>query len=293
MTYPSGQLLPAAGVNQEQRAFWADTGPRLYREHGDRFEAMAAPFGTAMLDAARPRPGERVLDVGCGYGTTTIDAAERVAPSGRVVGVDISAVMLEPARRRVAAAGLHDIELVEADAQVYPFEATSFDVVISRLGTMFFEDPTAAFANLARALRPGGRLAFVAWQDPLKSEWIAVALAAVVAQLGRPPDLGEPGAPGPWAFANGDRLTRLLNTGGFRDVTLESVTRPQRVADDADDAVAFIRSLPETQQLFAGAPQDTVAAAIDALHPAFAPYAGPHGVVMDSTAWLVTAQVDR
>jgi ubiquinone/menaquinone biosynthesis C-methylase UbiE len=139
-----------------------------------------------MFDAARLQPGERVLDVGCGFGTTTIEAADCVAPLGRVLGVDISAAMLEPARQPVAAAGTGNIELLEADAQVHPFEAGAFDVVISRFGLMFFEDPDAAFANLARALRPDGRLVFVCWPDPMKSEWVAVALGVAVAQVGRP-----------------------------------------------------------------------------------------------------------
>ena len=290
MTHPSGKLLAATDeVNRAQREYWADDGPRQYQEHGDRFEAMTAPFGHAMLDAARLQPGERVLDVGCGHATMTIEAAERVAPEGRVVGVDISAAMLQLARQRVAAAGLDNVELLEADAQLHAFDPGSFDAVISRFGTMFFEDPEAAFANLARALHPGGRLVFVAWQDPLNSEWIAVALGAAVAQLGRAPQLGTPGAPGPWAFADGDRLTRLITKGGFRDVRLETVTRLQRIGDDVDDAVSFILSLPESRQLFAGAPEDAVAAAVAAVRAAFAPYAGVEGVVLDATAWLVSA----
>ena len=290
MTHPSGKLLAATDeVNRAQREYWADDGPRQYQEHGDRFEAMAAPFGQAMLDAARLQPGERVLDVGCGHATTTIEAAERVAPAGRVVGVDISTTMLQPARQRVAAAGLDNIELLEADAQLHAFDPGSFDAVISRFGTMFFEDPEAAFANLARALHPGGRLVFVAWQDPLNSEWIAVALGAAVAQLGRAPQLGTPGAPGPWAFADGDRLTRLITKGGFRNVRPETVTRPQRIGDDVDDAVSFILSLPESRQLFADAPEDAVAAAVAAVRAAFARYTGAEGVVLDGTAWLVSA----
>jgi len=154
---------------------------------------------------------------------------------------------------------------------------------------MFFEDPETAFANLARALRPGGRLVFVCWQDPLKSEWVAVAVGAAVAQVGRAPDLGPPGAPSPFAFADGDRLTRLITAGGFRDVTLETVTRPLRIAGNIDDTVGFVMSLPQSQQLFAGAPEDTIAGAVAGLRAAFAPYVGPEGVGLDGTAWLVSA----
>jgi SAM-dependent methyltransferase len=230
-----------------------------------------------------------VLDVGCGFGTSTLEAAERVAPSGRVVGVDISAAMLQPARQRIAAERVDNVELLHADAQAYAFETESFDVVISRFGLMFFEDPRAAFANLARALRSGGRLVFVCPQDPLKSQWVVVALGAAAAALGRAPDLGAPGAPGPFALADGDRLTQLLTEGGLRDVRLETLTRPFRIGCTIGDAVNFILSLPESKQLFASAPEESVDAAATALYAGFAPYAGQQGVVMDATAWLVTA----
>ena len=117
---------------------------------------------------------------------------------------------------------------------------------------MFFEDPDAAFANLARALRPGGRLVFVCWPDPMKSEWVAVALGVAVAQVGRPPDLGSPGAPGPLAFADGDRLTRLLEGAGFRGVSLEAVTRPLCIGSDVDDAAVYYVDAREPGQIWIG-----------------------------------------
>ena len=221
--------LTSDEANVEQREYWRHAGADQYQENEEANEAVIAPFGQAMLEAARLQPGERVLDVGCGRGASTVEAAECVAPSGLVVGVDISATMLQAARARSAAAGLHNVELLEADAQVHAFDPGSFDVVISRFGVMFFDDPQAAFANLARALRPGGRLHFVCPQDPLKSEWVAVAFGAAVKATGRAPEVGQPGAPGPFAFADGDRLGRLLTRGGLQEPRLESIVRPVRL----------------------------------------------------------------
>lgn len=281
-------MSQATQVNLAERAFWAAEGPQQYAEHGTRWEAMMAPFGAAMFDAVALEPGEHVLDVGCGWGATTVDAAERVAPTGSVVGVDFSAQMLETARQR--ASGLDNITLLEADAQVHQFEPASFDAVISRFAAMLFEDPPAAFANLHRAVKPGGRLAFVCWQGPLNTEWVAVALGAAAGLMGRQPDLGEPGAPGPFAFADGDRARSLVEAGGFAEVRLQSVTRPQRIARDTDDAAEFVLAQPESKQLLDGASQQVRAAVADALREAFTPYAGPHGVVTDASAWLVTAR---
>ncbi len=290
MTHASQESRPHTGeVNRAPRETWDTDGAHQYREYGETNEALFGPFGRVMLEAARLKPGDQVLDVGCGHGTSTLEASKRVGPSGRVAGVDISAAMLEPARERVAAAGVDNVELIQADAQVHPFEAGSFDAVISRFGTMFFEDPRAAFANLAHTLRPGGRLVFVCWQDPVKSEWVAVALGAAVAALGRTPDLGSPGSPGPFAFADGDRLGGLLAGGGFRDVSLETVTRPVRIGHDVNHAVGYIMSLPEAQQLLAGAARDVHGQVVAKLRAAFTPYVAARGVVMDATAWLVSA----
>jgi len=277
-----------SGPNAAQRAYWEGEGLQLWTLEGERWEEMLRPFGVAMLDAAGLLPGERVLDVGCGWGGPTLAAAERVAPDGLVVGVDLSPSMLAVARQRAAASGIDNVELLDGDAQVHPFATDAFDVVISRFGTMFFENPAEAFANLARALRPGGRLASLCWQEPLKTEWAAVSIGAAAPHVGLP-DFGPPGAPGPFALADGDRLRAVVQAGGFGDVRLQAVTRPQRVGDDVDDVIGFITSLPETVQMFAGKPESKVAAAVDAVRAAITPYAGPEGVTMDATAWLVTA----
>ena len=255
----------------------------------ERYDRMAAAFGETLLDAIALEPGEQVLDVGCGNGAITIEAARRARPGGRAVGVDLSTAMLAVARERAVAANADEAEFVHANAQEYEFSASAFDVVVSRFGVMFFDDPNAAFANLARALRPGGRLGFVAWQGLERSEWILVAGIAVAPFIGLPQGIG-PDEPGPFALGDPDRVRGILEGAGFSDVSLDDVTHSMRIGDDVEDAVAFLRSIPIVSELAAGAPPDKEAAALDAVRNALTPYEGPDGVVLnDNGAWLVRA----
>ena len=271
---------PPLDLEQAQE-FWV--------READRWDGTSGRFGDAMLEAADLEAGQRVLDVGCGAGSTTVEAARRVAPNGAALGVDISRPALALARER-AAAGLEAVDFIEADAQVHSFEPGAFDAVISRFGTMFFGDPVAAFANLRHALRRGGRLAVVAWQGPFESEWTAVAVKVAIAHFGRPPDLGAPGGPGPFAFADGDRFRSVVTEGGFRDVTLDAIARPMLMGSDVEDVVGMVAATPQSKGLFAGQPEAKVEAALAGLREAFAPYARPEGVVMNGTAWLLTAR---
>jgi SAM-dependent methyltransferase len=243
-----------------------------------------------MLDAAALKPGERVLDVGCGNGATTIEAARRVRPGGVAVGIDLSAPMLGFARQRATAAGAMEAKFVRDDAQTHTFTADEFDAVVSRFGLMFFDDPQAAFANLRRALRPGGRLAFVAWQGIERSQWIMVPGAAAAPHVGLPEGIA-PDAPGPAGLADPARVLRLLGGAGFTDVTIDELVRPMRIGDDVDDAISFIQSMPVVREMLLAAPADKRSAAVDAARESLRPYASREGVVMnDNAAWLVAAR---
>ena len=190
---PRTQIEPASGQvpNADQREQWAREGAQWVAE-ADRYDTMFQPFGEAVLAAASLAPGERVADVGSGNGALTIEAARRVGPTGMALGIDISTPMLDLARRRATQAGTGNVKFVEADAQVHPFGGGSLDAILSRFGVMFFDDPQAAFANLAGALRPGGRLAFACWQDLFQNEWMLVPGAAAAQYVGLPEM--EPGA---------------------------------------------------------------------------------------------------
>jgi len=277
-----------AGTDWTKR--WQEIEGEHWVAEAERYDAMVGAFGEAMLDAADLRPGERVLDVGCGNGATTIDAARRVRPGGLVLGIDLSAPMLVLARQRATAVGADEIEFVEADAQRHEFAVGAFDAAVSRFGVMFFDDPEAAFANIGRALRPGGRLAFVAWQGLERSEWILVPGAAAAAHVGMPEGIA-PNEPGPGAFADPERVRQVLDAAGFVDIAVDEVICPIRVGDDVDDAVAFLQSIPVVHELFEAAEAEARSAAVDAAREALKPYAGPQGVVMNNNAaWIITAR---
>ena len=193
-------MAPAESNNAAQVAYWNDKAAVTWTALQDRLDAMFAPLTLRALDAASPKPGDHVVDIGCGCGATVLELASRVGPEGSVLGVDVSKPMAARARERIAAAKLGNAQIQVSDASVHNFEAGRADLLFSRFGVMFFADPSAAFTNLRRALRPGGRLLFAAWRPMAENSWFSVPLAAAADLLPPSPPL-EPDAPGPFAFA--------------------------------------------------------------------------------------------
>jgi SAM-dependent methyltransferase len=220
-------------------------------------DAELEAYDPHLRAAAAIRPGERVLDVGCGAGRTTRDAGRAAAP-GEVLGIDVSAPALERARERN---DLGNVTYEQGDAQTHPFAPGRFDVAISRFGTMFFSDPVAAFANVGRSLRTGGRLAMLVWQQRERNEW---ALA-----LGVDPE--------PYSLGDAAAAERILAAAGLDDIGFEDVREPVFFGSDADAALAFVT--PFARAIPAGRLRETLAA-----------HAGEDGVTFDSRAWLVTAR---
>ncbi|HEV3362776.1 MAG TPA: class I SAM-dependent methyltransferase, partial [Acidimicrobiia bacterium] len=228
------------------------------------------------------------LDIGCGNGITSRDAARAVGPSGEVVGVDLSGPMLARAEQLAADEGLGNIRFERADAQVHRFEPEAFDVVVSRFGTMFFEDPVAAFTNIASALRPTGRLVMLVWQSVAANEWIA-AIAAAVA-VGRDLPAPPPGSPSPFALADIDYTGRVLTEAGFIDVAFAASEQRWWVGSDADDAYGFITGLKVIAMLLDGLDDTDRAKALDNLRATLTAHETPGGVEFGSASWIITAR---
>jgi SAM-dependent methyltransferase len=274
--------------NVEQMDYWNGAGGEHWVAEQVRYDEINAEFGARVVAVLAPQPGDRVLDVGCGNGALSLAIAPLVAPAGVVLGLDISGPMIEVAAQRAHAARMSNAIFEHADAQTYQLEGAAFDAVVSRFGVMFFDDPDAAFATLARSLRRGGRTVFTCWQDLLANEWLMVPAGAALAHVPMP-DLGEAGQPGPFSLAEPDRVRSILTGAGFGDVQVEDLRCPMRMGSTVDDTVAFMQSTDMAAALMVDASDEVAAAAWAAVREALAPYAGPAGVVLQGAAWLVPA----
>jgi SAM-dependent methyltransferase len=277
-------------ANTEQAEHWnAGDGVAHWISNHARYERMHAPFTAMILGAAGLRPGGSVLDVGCGCGGTTLAAARLVAP-GQATGLDLSAPMLARARADAAAAGLANAVFVQGDAQVHPLDPARFDVVLSRFGVMFFDDPLAAFANIRSATRPAGRLVFVCWQPLDANQWLLVPGAALAEHV--PVGGFGPGdGPGMFAFADPDRIRQILATAGWQDIEITGEHASILVGGggSVDDAVEFLRTGSIGRTMLAGADARTADRAIASVRAALTPYADAKGVHLDAAVWLVQA----
>ena len=204
--------------NAAQALNWNETTGPVWAEVHEPLDRQLAPLGRAAMAALSPHLGERILDIGCGAGESSLQLARAVGPTGRVLGVDFSHPLLEVARRR--AAGSTGISFEECDAQTYAFPPAGFDAVFSRFGVMFFSDPPAAFANIRGALKSGGRLAFVCWRTPAENPVMVLPMMVATPLLPQPPAVPVPGAPGPYAFADAEHVRRILEAAGFTDIAI-------------------------------------------------------------------------
>jgi SAM-dependent methyltransferase len=280
--------MEATGPNAEQIEYWNKQAGPQWVAQVTRMDALIEPLGNAVQESAQIRAGERVLDVGCGTGQTSLQIAARVGPTGSVLGVDISTPMLELARSRVKEAGVSNVRFENADAQTHPLPAGAFDLCHSRFGVMFFVDPVAAFANLARALRPGGRLAFVCWQPMMQNAWVREPMMAVAKSMPLPPP-PPPGAPGPFAFGDAARTRGILEQAGFSDVALEPRTTELSLGKDAEDAARFVSEIGPVSRVLREAPEAARKSAGAAISELVASRLTPNGVSLGCAVWIVTA----
>jgi len=269
--------------------YWAGSGGQLWARHNDFTESMFSPVTAVLLAAAAAKPGERVVDVGCGCGGTALTLAKQVGQAGFVLGIDVSAAMLDLARR-LAPPGAR-AEFVEADATTHVFAKRDFNLLCSRHGVMFFDDPARAFANLREALKPGGRAVFSCFRSPRDNPWAMVPVEAAYAHVPRPPKPG-PEDPGAFSFADPARVQRILGGAGFAGVALEphDLTFDIAAGGGLEAAVGNMLEIGPASRLVANASAATKEKVAAAVREALAPHAKGKAVKFGAAIWIVTAK---
>jgi ubiquinone/menaquinone biosynthesis C-methylase UbiE len=283
------QLPSGDDRNADQIAYWNGPGGQRWSDRQEAQDILLAPVSQILIERIAAKPGDRILDIGCGCGGLSIALAGQVSPGGHVLGVDISAPMLERARA-VAPAGLA-AEFVLADATVHPFAAASYDLLVSRFGVMFFADPVTSFANIRGALKPGGRVVFACWREPKANPWMIAPLQAVYRHVPKLPEMA-PEDPGPFAFASEARVTRILGEAGFTDVALQAHALSLDIArgQGLDAAVQSAFEIGPASRALEGHPAETREAARLSVRELLAQHQDGGSVTLPGSIWLVTAR---
>ena len=275
--------------NADQIAFWNGPAGQRWTDRQQAQDIMLAPVADILIDRAKAGVGERIVDVGCGCGATTFALAKKVGPAGRVFGIDVSAPMLGRARQ-LAPKGLPvDFEL--ADATVYPFEPASADLLVSRFGVMFFAAPALSFANMRRALRPSGRMAFACWREPRDNPWLMAPLQAAYKHAPRLPQPG-PDDPGPFSFASEQRVAGILSEAGFTAIEMErcDLSLDIAIGRGLEAAVETAVEIGPAARALEGQPPDVIAAATHSIREVLSPFASGQHVPLAASFWMVTAR---
>jgi SAM-dependent methyltransferase len=277
-------MKSAAELAAEQAAYWNGPGGEGWLAAYQRIQRAVGDIGDVGLAAAAPQHGEHVIDIGCGTGDTTAALARAVGLAGHALGVDISETLIAAAR----AHRLDNATFVVGDAATHPFQAGHYDLVFSRFGVMFFADPVAAFRNIRRALKPAGRLVFIAWRTPQENPWGTTPVRAAQPFLPPQPRPG-PEDPGQFAFGDRARVERILGEAGFKALRFEPIDRQIWMGDTVAEVVAGAGKFGPLARAFAGAEPAAIERAKRAIAEVLAPHEGPEGVRLPGACWLVRA----
>lgn len=282
-------MVDTAGLRARNSAFWAQAAPGWIR-HADRQDELGRPLGAVAMAWLDPRPGEYVLDVGCGCGGTTAELAAAVGPTGTALGVDLAESMIAAAATRFPADRHPGLRFAVADVETGELPGGLFDAAYSRMALMLPADPVTGCANVRRALRPGGRLAATVFRDSAANPWLQLAVLGAAPHVGALPPLPVGDEPGPFAFADPARVRRILTAAGFEAVTVEPHDTTVAAPDDPDTVAEWLIEIGPAGAAYRAAPAPRQAAARAAAAGLLGRFHQPQtGYLLPAGLWLITA----
>jgi ubiquinone/menaquinone biosynthesis C-methylase UbiE len=272
--------------NSEAQLYWNEEGGNKWADNIDFVESILVPMSNTLLEKIAAKNNDAVLDVGCGGGLTSIKLAEQVGEAGSVLGVDVSEPILAIAVKR--GAGISNLEFQHADAATAKLGENKFDIITSRFGVMFFDDPIIAFTNLHRALKSKGKLVFLCWRSVPENPWLGEPAAAAFEILTPPAEKPDPTAPGPFSLADPEHLKNILQSAGFTNINLEPVDKAMPLGH-VDDAVSFLLKLGPAADAVKEASEEEEVAVTAAIRKVLEKYNTTDGVVAPAATWIATA----
>lgn len=278
--------------NADQIAYWNGPGGRHWTDRQQLQDIVLAPVSKILIERAAVKTGEAIIDVGCGCGATSFDLLKQVGPTGRVTGIDISEPMLGRARERAPANA--PVEFVLADATVYPFAPASADMLFSRFGVMFFAQPSDSFANMRKALRPAGRLAFACWRTPRDNPWMMLGLQEAYKFVPKLPEM-KPDDPGPFSFASEERVRKILGDAGFSNIAMERADLSLDIATGRglEAAIETTLAIGPTSRALENQPPDKIEATTQSIRTMLASHQKGNTIPLGGSIWIVTATNPR
>lgn len=275
-------------ANEDQAKFWNKAGGTIWLEREATLEQAVDFFGTSAIEAAALSSGEAALDVGCGTGSTTIELARRAGPAGRVTGLDISSLLLARAEEKARESGVPNISFVKADAQTDDLGGP-YDLVFSRFGVMFFDEPVVAFVNMRKALSAAGRLVFVCWKDVFANPWMSLPTMAAASILG-PLDPPAEGAPGPFAFSDRDKVQKILDDAGWSNISIDTLeTTRDSAPGQVDEWLTATLRMGPLGSKFMEADEETKTRTKESVRQAVGEYIVGDQLKLPAASWLIRA----
>ena len=276
-------------VNEEQTAYWNEEAGPKWVQFQEKLDHQMQWIADKLLEVAAVCPGERVLDIGCGCGATTLALAEGVGAEGRVTGADFSEPMLDHARGRAAKVGLSNVDFIRCDVQTHAFEGGVYDATVSKFGVMFFEDPVTAFTNMRAALKPKGRLSFLCWRPAMENEATRIIQAALAKHIELPKP--EPDAPGQFSLADPHRVRRILGDAGYTNIRMDPYDNQSIFGGggDIEETLEYLFTIGPVQSLTKDLDDEKCDHIRETLRDVLGEYMTPEGVKMNAAIWIVRA----